>query len=247
VNDAASAYKTPIGTVTVAGPILSQQFTALVNRAFNIEVGGTHLSTNNRIRFLTSSSTCGTASQAAFISQSTVTPSGGSTVTSYSGILASSIGVLKICWWDGTGTAGDASYKTLIGQLTVEGPNPGQLFTSILNAPTFVTILGSGLSTENRIRIIRQTGTCGSAVQSSSISHTSLMPSGTASRLTFAGVVVSTTHFHTVCWWDGYGTESDSADSYKVGSLLVGGPSPGQGFQAVVNAITGSPCHLYSR
>jgi len=220
---------TDVGLLVVDGPLMSYQFSLLINEATSLVVDGSGVAPENRIKIIESSGNCGdgvsdedptkvVGSPGAPI-LSTISSSLNS--TEYSNVRINTLGSYKVCWCHSSACSLN-DFLTHIGELTVEGPIPNQTFSLLVNTAGNVSVSGTSLSTQNRILIVANSESCGSSTSLAAIENAPGTPSGSSSELIFSDVSVISQATYKVCFWGGrVGTGVQSDYDTPVGTLVI--------------------------
>jgi hypothetical protein len=113
-----ASYATWLGTLTVGGPNLQQEFSAQTSSASTLKVLGTALQMSNRLRIIDKTGSCGSAVESTAVSVGAGGPVGTETVMTYYTLSVSAMGMYKVCWCPASCTANTA-FAMQIGELSV--------------------------------------------------------------------------------------------------------------------------------
>jgi hypothetical protein len=238
------------GTLEVAGPAPDQAFSAAIGVAFDIGVGGTSLTLENRVRVVSGQSACGTAGQHQDITFADHVPSLGSASSGrivFGGLVAMSSGSFNMCWCE-SACSEDSDFVVDFGSLTVVEPSEivdvGQTFSALMNTTSSLTLTGTSLMAANRLLVVAGGSACGTVAASSAVVDMSNdPPRGSLMSMLFGDLLrVTSPGMYRVCWWDGQsdhvgggGAQSFGAFTIEVGVLIVSGPHADHSFHGLVN------------
>jgi hypothetical protein len=246
-----SLFATTIGHLAVSGPASLHAFSVVINVATALTLAGSSLADTNRLLIIPSSGACGFASSP-FPALNASSGNFTENATVFVVPKLDALGHYKLCWWEGSvGLDIDQSYKTLVGTIAVMGPVLKLSLNALINTAFSVTLVGSGMSTASRLKIIVAEGVCGQTAASSSVSTAPGTPSGSPFSMTHTPVVVADLGSYKLCWCHEECSAVSSFDT-QVGDLLVEGPTTQQKFNAGIGeasflTIVGSGLSVSSR